>query len=57
MNLLVKGVGRGGFQWGSAEPPFHFNDIHIQIFATTQLAWFPGCAHVACLTLVHLAQN
>ena len=32
-------------------------DIHIQIFATTQLVSFPGSPHVACLTLVHLAQN
>ena len=42
---------------GSPEPHFHFNDIHIQIIATTKLASFPGSAHVACLTLVHLAQN
>ena len=25
----------GGVQGGSAELTFHFNDIHIQIFATT----------------------
>ena len=29
-----KGVDRG-VQGGSAEPPFHFNYIHIHIFVTT----------------------
>ena len=33
IEMHTKGVGRG-VQGGSAEPPFHFNDAHIQIFAT-----------------------
>ena len=31
----LKGIGRGGGGvQGGSEPPFHFNDIHIQVFAT-----------------------
>ena len=44
---VTRGVG-GGVQGGSAEPPFHFNDIHIHFFANTQLASFPGSPHVVC---------
>ena len=51
-----QGGGGGGFTGVQLKPPFS-NDIHIQIFATTQLVSFPGSPHVACLTLVHLAQN
>ena len=52
---------QGRRQGGSAEPLL---SLKIQIFATTQLASFPGSPHVVSrvpdslvLTLVHLAQN
>ena len=67
---FTKRAGKGGeMNWTSAQGHrqggfrvvqlnhLHFNDIHIQIFATTQLASFPGSPHVACFTLVHFAQN
>ena len=40
-----QGCRQGGFR-GFQLNSFHCNDIHIQIFANTQLASFPGSPHV-----------